>query len=445
MRIVWIVAAVALAASIPDDGLAVEPSPIQATGVINAELGADASNWDDAPHNMYAFTLTERILPTLMMSRGDGPVAPLPYAPNQIDITKVHVSDPATGRRMTVDELLDRRIVNNGLIAIHKGRIVHESYRNGFSRELRHILMSTSKSHTGMMAQIAKQKGCFDESDLASTYVKELEGKEAWSDVTVRHVWDMRDGLAFVEDYEDNSSDIRVQDRAMGWRPNGDEDPQGIRDYIKQRVNDKAHPTGEVFNYASIMTEVLGMLVQEACGVPLAEFFEQEYWSKIGAEHEAGFGTDGHGQPIAQGAISMTLPDFARSAMLVLNKGKTHTGEQIIDPAFFEDLVTPNAALNDAFPEAYRALFGDTAYYRSQFWVLDPEAKQFMMVGVYGQMAYFDLKNEFAMVTFGNYPIAKDALLVASFGVLIEALIEAAQPDLDVVQPNLNVFLITGR
>ena len=89
---------------------------------------------------------------------------------------------------MTFDELLDRRIVNSGLIAIHKGRIVHERYRNGLSRELRHINMSTSKSFTGMLAQIAKQKGCFDENDLASKYVKELEGKEAWSDVTVRHV-----------------------------------------------------------------------------------------------------------------------------------------------------------------------------------------------------------------------------------------------------------------
>ncbi len=85
---------------------AVEPSPIKPTGVINAELGADRSNWDTAPHNMYAFTLTERIFPTVIISRGKGLVAPLPYAPDQIDITKIFVSDPATGRRMSVDELL---------------------------------------------------------------------------------------------------------------------------------------------------------------------------------------------------------------------------------------------------------------------------------------------------------------------------------------------------
>jgi CubicO group peptidase (beta-lactamase class C family) len=179
--------------------------------------------------------------------------------------------------------------------------------------------------------------------------------------------------------------------------------------------------------------------------MPLAEFFEKKCWSKLGAEHPAGFGTDGHGQPIAQGAISMTLPDFARAAMFVLNSGKTHAGKQVVDAAFFKDLVTPNKALTDAFTGNFEALFGKTANYRSQFWVLNAASKQFMMVGVYGQMAYFDLKNDFAMVTFGNYPIAKDALLVASFGTLVEAMVEAVRPDVDVARPNMNVFLITGR
>ncbi len=423
---------------------AVEPSPINPTGIINAELGADRSNWDNAPHNMYSFTLTERIFPTLAISRGEGPVTPLTYAPNQIDITSVYVSDPATGRRMSVEDLLNRRIVNSGLIAIHKGKVVHESYRNGLSRELRHILMSTSKSFMGMMAQIAKQKGCFDENDLASKYVPELQGKEAWSDVTVRHVWDMRDGTEFNEDYEDETADVRVQDRATGWRPGGENDAKGLRGFIAQGVNTKLHPSGEVFNYAAIQTDILGLIVQESCGVPLAEFFETEIWSKLGAEHDAGYGTDGYGQPIAQGAISLTLPDFARAAMFVLNNGKTHAGEQVVDEGFFQDLVTPNQMLKDAFPQKFRALLGETGNYRSQFWVLDAEAKQFMMVGVYGQMAYFDLANEFAMVTFGNYPISKDALLVASFSTLIEAMLTAVEPDI-IVRPNMNVFLVTGR
>jgi len=343
--------------------------------------------------------------------------------------------------------LLNRRIQNNGLIVIHKGQIVHESYRNGLSRELRHILMSTSKSHIGMLAQIALQKGLFKEDDLASKYVPELRDKEAWKDLTVRHVWDMRDGTKFEENYEDNNSDVRIQDRAIGWRPNGKKDPQGMRDFIKtsENLGKRVHPVGKVFNYASVQTDILALIIQEASGKPLAEFFEEEFWSKLGAEHDTGFGTDGHGQPIAQGAISMTLPDFARVALLVLNKGKTHADEQIIDEAFFDDLVTPNQMLQDAFPPQYKALISPTGNYRSQFWVLDAEKKQFMMVGVYGQIAYFDYANDFSFVAFGSYPIAKDALLVQSFGTLIGAMQDAVSPDIELPQPNFNILKIIGR
>lgn len=159
--------------------LAVEPSPTKATGIISAEFGFDASNWDTAPASMFAFTLTERIFPTLRISRGNGPITPMIYSPDQINARSLIVSDPATGRSMTADALLNRRIQNNGLIVLHRGQVVHESYRNGLSRELRHINMSTSKSFTGMLAQIALQKGLFQENDLASKYVPELRDKEA--------------------------------------------------------------------------------------------------------------------------------------------------------------------------------------------------------------------------------------------------------------------------
>jgi len=437
--------AILIAITVVGSAIAVEPSSTKATGVISEEFGADSSNWDTAPYNTFGFTLTERIFPTLIMSRGQGPVAPLRYAPNQIDISKLIVSDPATGRAMTVDQLLNRRIMNSGLMVIHKGRIVHESYRNGLSRELRHINMSTAKSFTGMMAQIAKQKGYFQDEDLASKYVPELRDKEAWKDITVRHVLDMLDGTKFVEDYEDENSDVRVQDRATGWRKRGDGDPEGLRGFIKKYVNEKINPTGKVFNYSSIQTEILGLIIQGASGKPLAEFMEEELWSKLGAEHDAGFGTDGFGQPIAQGAMSMTLPDFARAALFVLNKGKNFEGKQIIDEAFFDDLVTPNQMLKDAFQEQYKFI-APNGNYRSQFWVIDAEKRQFMMVGVYGQLAYFDYENEFAIVGFGSYPIAKDALLVQSLGTLSDALFAASVgTEQATAQPNLNVLMVIGR
>ena len=140
----------------------------------------------------------------------------------------------------------------------------------------------------------------------------------------------------------------------------------------------------------------------------------------------------------------MTLPDFARAAMLVLNKGKNYKGEQVLAASFFEDLVTPNQKLKDAFPEGFKFLAAN-GNYRSQFWVVDAEKKQFMMVGVYGQLAYFDYENEFALITFGSYPIAKDALLVDSLGNLIEAMQLAVGADQKTLTPNLDLLKKIGR
>jgi len=68
-----------------------------------------------------------------------------------------------------------------------------------------------------------------------------------------------------------------------------------------------------------------------------------------------------------------------------------------------------------------------------------------MMVGVYGQLAYFDYKNDFAMVTFGAYPIAKDALLVRSLGTLIETMLSATAPGKNLTPPNINIINLISR
>jgi CubicO group peptidase (beta-lactamase class C family) len=401
--------------------LAVEPSPVQATGVINEKFGADSSNWDIAPFNAFTFTQTEKIFPTLIISPGEEPFAPLRYAESQLDMSQILVTDPATGKSISAATFLNDRIRNSGLMLIYKGQVVHESYRNGLQRDLRHIGMSASKSFIGMLTQIAMQQGFLDEHDLASQYVPEVRDKEAWIDVTVRHVLDMRDGMKFVEDYEDADSDVRRQDRAIGWRARREGDPEGLRDFVRQNLNEKSHPAGKVFNYASIQTDILGMIIEGATGKPLEEFFEAEFWSRLGAEFPAGMGTDGFGQPIVQGTISMTLPDLARVAMFVLNKGQNYRGEQIINADFFDDLLTPDEELSAAF--AYYDPEASFAHYRSQFWVNDTWNKQFLMNGVHGQIAFFDYERDFAMVGFGSYPVAVSPLLDASLFTLLETVL----------------------
>ena len=134
----------------------------------------------------------------------------------------------------------------------------------------------------------------------------------------------------------------------------------------------------------------------------------------------------------------MTLQDFARWAMVVLNKGRTFDGQQVVSEAFFEDIVTPNQVLKDAF--AQYKFIAPNGSYRSQYWVVDAEEGLFMQNGVHGQLAYYDYPNELAVVMFGTYPIAKDVTMLRSLGVLLEAIYKSAGINEAGVEDNLNLL-----
>ena len=50
---------------------------------------------------------------------------------------------------------------------------------------------------------------------------------------------------------------------------------------------ENARPHGEMFEYRSILTDLLGWILERATGTPYAELVSRELWSQIGAEHDA--------------------------------------------------------------------------------------------------------------------------------------------------------------
>ena len=75
---------VTLLCMLAGNAFSVEPSPVKATGIVSAEFGVNASNWDVAPFNAFTFTRTDKIFPTLLISPGDQPSVPLKYAEKQL-------------------------------------------------------------------------------------------------------------------------------------------------------------------------------------------------------------------------------------------------------------------------------------------------------------------------------------------------------------------------
>ena len=96
----------------------------------------------------------------------------------------------------------------------------------------------------------------------------------------------MTAGTAFSEDYDDPDSDVRTAERAAGWRPAAASDEAGgLLGYMTGLTNDRAH--GELFEYRSILTDVLGIVLERAGGRRFAELVARHLWAPLGAEHDA--------------------------------------------------------------------------------------------------------------------------------------------------------------
>ena len=82
------------------------------------------------------------LIPTARVPRG-GPVWRLPEEPRDLSATRIH----ADGEPVPLPTFLERTYTD-GIIVLHGGHVVMESYFNGMEKRSRHLLMSVSKSVT---------------------------------------------------------------------------------------------------------------------------------------------------------------------------------------------------------------------------------------------------------------------------------------------------------
>ncbi len=118
------------------------------------------------------------------------------------DIDEGNPSAPPTITERTFSNVLERTLTD-GIVILHKGKIVYEKYYDGQTDCTRHILFSATKSFMGITAAVLVQDGKLDPSKLVIDYVPEMKSS-ALSDATVRQVMDM--SVEFK--YEEGKSSI---------------------------------------------------------------------------------------------------------------------------------------------------------------------------------------------------------------------------------------------
>jgi hypothetical protein len=339
------------------------------------------------------------LMPTKDVSRGEGPVAMLPREERDLGSVKLTTMD---GAAMTFEEALQKTYAD-GIVVLHKGKIVYERYFGAGASHRPHIAMSLTKSFVGTLAEMLIAEGKLDPAAPVIKYVPELKDS-AYGDATVRQAMDMLVNAKYSENYADPNAEIWNYARAGGWIP-ARPDYTGPRTYPDFLVTlQKQGDPGQTFAYNTVTAEVMAWVLQRVSGQSLADLLSAEIWSKIGAEDSAYFVVDSIGTASGGGGVNTTLRDLARFGEVMRNKGQ-YNGQQIIPARLVEDIT--KGGDKEIFAKAgYRTLPGWS--YRSFWWISNNAHGAYMGRGIYGQALYIDPQAEMVIARYASHPVASN-------------------------------------
>lgn len=357
----------------------------------------DGSSWT-FPNLRWAFSHQRELVPSVNVWRGRGPVFEFPRAlRDDLDAVAFTTMD---GEAMTWGQSLDVNCTD-GILVLHKGQVVYETYFAALERHVPHLAMSVTKSFVGVLAATLAHEGALDPERLVPHYVPELAGT-AYGDATVRHVMDMTIGVQYSETYTDPNAEIWAYTAASGVtaRPEGYVGPETIFDFLRGLKKQGEH--GQAFAYKTCNTEVLAWIVQRITGVPIAQLLSDRIWQKLGMEEDAYLLVDRIGTAMCGGGLNLTLRDLAKFGEMMRCEG-AFNGRQVV----------PAAVVADTAGGADRGHFAKSGYvtlpgwsYRNQFWVSHDKFGAYSARGIHGQAAWIAPGAEVVIARFASHSTA---------------------------------------
>ena len=369
-----------------------------------AESRVTLANWQDPPYNRWSFQHLRELIPTQRISRGQGRQRVMVQhgASALLDDVTVHrlAGDTSTFGEVIAETWTD------AVVVLHDGQIVWEHYGNGMTEDTPHLLMSVTKSVVGCIAGILVEQGLLNPDEQVSSYVPEIAGS-GYRGATIRHLLNMRTGVAFREEYTNRDAEVRVMERYMGWRPGEDhDDPRGMYFYLTKLGADSDH--GGPFVYRSADTDMLGWVCERASGARMADLISLLIWQPMGAEFDAEITCDCVGTAIHDGGMSARARDLARFGQLILKDGYVYETSIVPEP-WLREARTLDPDIRGAFAASESELILTGGWYRNQFWFEPgPSGDLQLCLGIHGQMALIDRATRTVSVKMSSWPTAQD-------------------------------------
>ena len=299
------------------------------------------------------------------------------------------------GQTFDLDGYLARNPAT-GLLVARDDTILVERYQYARTDRDRFTSWSMAKTVTSMLIGIAIAEGRIRSvDDPAATYVPALAGTE-YGRTSLRHLLQMSSGVRFVEEY----------------RPGDDVSKLSIDTFLQRGAggvsavtpfNERAVPAGTKFSYASVETQVLGLVLTAAVGRPASEYLQEKIWQPIGAEADATWIIDRSGQEVTYCCFNAVLRDYARLGLLLAHDGNWR-GRQIVPAAWVQEATTVRVDQPHLRPLTATPFFG----YGYQTWIFPGDRRMFAFLGVRGQAIYVDPASRLVLVTTAVRKLPRD-------------------------------------
>ena len=365
------------------------------------------ANWRTPPFNVWAFHHVREIVPSAEIVNDPEDVWRLDA--DHDDFTELRVPGNG-GKELSWNEFLTETH-SDGLVILHQGKLVYETYANDLTLHAPHILMSVSKSVLGLLAGILEAAGVLDIAALVTDYVPEL-ANTAYAGSTLRNLLDMRTGIFFDEDYLENTGPWIEYRKATNWIPHDPgEAPSDLRSFY-QLLKQKDGEHGQRFHYVSPNTDLLAWIMERAAGRRFCDLVSEFLWRPMGAERSGYITVDRLGAPRAAGGVCTTVRDLARLGQLLCQEG-CRDDRQLIPSAWIKDLY--NGGDSQAWAQGdFSAYYpGLPIRYRSQWYVLDGPAPLLFGMGIHGQNLFIDQTNSIVISKLSSQPLPLEPELLS--------------------------------